>query len=129
MIVYKNEGLKIASKMKMGHVGCQKLHYHKSTQTLLIFGDKELQVYQIDQISLDLSLVSELKGHETMMTCIADLSDGFIATGDDRGTLRIWDLNSFRCQQVLKVSNTLDELALIDRTIIFGDSRLNTIQL
>lgn len=52
----------------------------------------ELPVYAIDKKSLDLSLLKTLSGHDTIITSIADLSEGLIVTGDDRGTMKVWDL-------------------------------------
>jgi WD40 repeat protein len=64
-------------------------------------------VFQIDSLSLDMSHLTELVGHQTTVTAITDLQEGLVATGDDKGTVRIWDLTKMRCQQVLKVGNSL----------------------
>lgn len=127
--IYKNEGLKVCSRMRLGHVGAKKMHYHRHTQTLLLLGSNELPVYLVNPLSLDLSLLGELQGHTTIITCITNLSEGFIVSGDDRGTLRIWDLNNLRCQQVLKVAKSLSLLDCIESTLIMADSRLNMMQL
>lgn len=55
-------------------------------------------------MSLDLSLLNTLTGHDTIVTAISDLSEGLVVTGDDRGTMKVWDLQSLRCQQVIKVA-------------------------
>jgi len=36
--LYRNEGMKLASKLKLGHVGAQKIHYNRCTQTILLVG-------------------------------------------------------------------------------------------
>jgi hypothetical protein len=38
LYIYKNDGLKLASRLKLAHVGAQKIHYNRSTQTLLLLG-------------------------------------------------------------------------------------------
>jgi hypothetical protein len=55
LVIYKNEGLKTGSKLKLGYSGAQKIHYHKLTQTILLTGVNELPVYQIDSTTFDLS--------------------------------------------------------------------------
>jgi hypothetical protein len=40
VFVYKNESLKVGSRMKTGHAGGQKIHYHQGTQTVLLYGGK-----------------------------------------------------------------------------------------
>lgn len=71
--IYANDRFKVGSRMKLDYVGAQKIHYHRSTQTILILGNNELLIFQIDQFSLDLSLLAELKGHQTIITSVADL--------------------------------------------------------
>ena len=127
--IYKNDGLKTGSKIYLKNPGAQKIHYHKNTQTLLLTGNNELPVYQIDHKTLDLSPLIELVGHQSMITSITDLSDGIVISGDDKGNLRIWDLGKMRCQQVLHVSNSLTLLEYFQGNLIFGDSRLNLIKL
>jgi WD40 repeat protein len=129
IVVYKNDGFKTGSKLKLGHSGAQRVHYQKHTQTILLTGNNELPVYQIDPKTLDLSLLEQLEGHQSIITSVADLDDGFVVSGDDRGSLRIWDLNHFRCQQVLKVGNTLTTLECFQGHLIFADSRLNLLHL
>jgi len=129
LVVYKNQGLKIASKLKLGNSGAQKIHYHKVTQTILLTGINELPVYQIDNYSFDLSPLALLDGHQSIITSISDLEHDLVATGDDRGTVRIWDLNKLRCQQVLKIAHSLAALQCLGHSLIFADSRLNLVQL
>lgn len=102
--------MKVGSKLKLSHVGAQKIHYNKCTQTLLLLGMNYLPVYSIDKVSLDVSLLKSLEGHDTIITSIADLDEGLIVTGDDRGTMKIWDLKNLRCQQVIKVANTINKI-------------------
>ncbi len=65
--------MKVGSKLKLSHVGAQKIHYNKCTQTLLLLGMNYLPVYSIDKVSLDVSLLKSLEGHDTIITSIADL--------------------------------------------------------
>lgn len=109
----------------MGYSGAQKIHYHRQTQTILMTGVNELPVYQIDSCSFDLSTVAHLQGHQSIITSISDLEEGLVATGDDRGSVRIWDLNKMRCQQVLKIAHTLTDLQCFGNNLIYADSRLN----
>jgi hypothetical protein len=74
LYIYRNDGLKVGSRLKLAHVGAQKIHYNRSTQTLMLLGMNELPVYAIDKLSLDLSLLKTLSGHDTIITSIADLS-------------------------------------------------------
>ena len=97
LYIYQNDGFKVGSRQKVGHVGAQKIHYNRGTQTLLLLGMKELPIYSIDSMSLDLSLLRQLVGHSTIITSIADLDEGLVVTGDDRGTMRTWDLKNLRC--------------------------------
>lgn len=71
--VYHNDGMKRASRLKLNHTGAQKIHYNRTTQTILLMGSNELPVYTIDSKSLDLSLIKNLEGHETIITCISDI--------------------------------------------------------
>ena len=93
--------------MKLGLSGILKMHYHENSQTILLTGSNKVPVLQIDALSLDLSHLTELVGHQTTVTAITDLQDSLVATGDDKGTVRIWDLTKMRCQQVLKVGSSL----------------------
>ena len=129
LYVYRNDGLKAGSKVKLAIAGAQKIHYHRRTQTLLLLGSKSLPVYQIDTLSLDPTLVKELEGHETIITAVADLIDGTIVTGDDRGNLRIWDLNALRCYQTFRIASFITRLACLNYSLFFSDSRLNQLQL
>lgn len=87
-----------------------------------------MPVYAIDKFSLDLSLLKNLSGHDTIISSIADLSDGLIVTGDDRGTMKVWDLQSLRCQQVIKVANTINKIECIGSNLIYSDSRINLLK-
>ena len=111
LIVYRNDGLKVGSKLKLGLSGAQKIYYHKFTQTLLLVGNNTLPVYQIDPQSYDLSLLADMEGHQSVITSVTDLGDEFIVSGDDRGVLRIWNLSNLRCHQVLKIASALIELS------------------
>lgn len=73
LYIYENLGFKVGSRLKLSHVGAQKIHYNKCTQTLLLLGMNELPVYSIDKSSLDASLLKNLSGHDTIITSIADL--------------------------------------------------------
>jgi hypothetical protein len=57
LYIYRNDGLKSGSKARLSHVGAQKIHYHRNTQTVLLLGSKTLSVYQIDALSLDSTLL------------------------------------------------------------------------
>lgn len=89
----------------------------------------ELPVYLIDKSSLDVSLLKNLSGHNTIITSIADLDEGLIVTGDDRGTMKIWDLKTLRCQQVIKVANTINKIECIGSTLLYADSRINIMKI
>lgn len=121
--------MKQASRLRLGHVGAQKLYYNRSTQALLLLGRNELPVYTIDAVSLDLTLLKNLVGHETVITAVADLQGGLIVSGDDRGSMRVWDLNTLRCQQVIKVANSINQLESIGQNLLFSDSRLNLLRI
>lgn len=71
--IYSNDGFKIGSRMKLDYVGAHKIHYHRSTQTILVLGNNELLIFLIDQFSLDLSLLAELQGHQSIITSVTDL--------------------------------------------------------
>jgi len=129
LYIYRNSRLKVGSKVKLSITGAQKIHYHRNTQTLLLLGSKILPVYQIDTLTLDPILVKELEGHETIITSVADLMDGTIVTGDDRGNLRIWDLNALRCYQTFRIANFITHLVCLNYSLFFSDSRLNQLQL
>ena len=73
----------------------------------MLTGSNKVPVLQIDTLSLDLSHLTELVGHQSTVTAIADLHGSLVITGDDKGTVRIWDLTKMRCQQVLKVGQSL----------------------
>ncbi len=85
-------------------------------------------MYAIDKFSLDLSLLKTLSGHDTIISSAADLSDGLIVTGDDRGTMKVWDLQSLRCQQVIKVARTINKIECIGSNLIYSDSRINLLK-
>ena len=51
--------------------GCHTLYYNKFTQVIIPLGyKKNIPLYSIDSKSLDVSLLSELKGHQTIVTAI-----------------------------------------------------------
>lgn len=50
-----------------------------------------------------------------------------IVTGDDIGHLKLWDLNYMRCLQSIKIAKSLTKLSCNDGTLIYADSRINTI--
>lgn len=50
-----------------------------------------------------------------------------IVTGDDIGFLKLWDLNYMRCLQSIKIAKGLTQLSCSDNTLIYADSRINTI--
>ena len=51
-----------------------------------------------------------------------------IVTGDDTGCIRVWDLRTLKCVQVVKVARWLSYLLYIPESkLIFTDSRINLI--
>ena len=129
LYIYENKGKKLGSRLKLSHVGAQKIHYNKYTQTLLLLGMNELPLYSIDKISYDASLLTTLKGHDTIITSIADLGEGLIITGDDRGFMKVWDLKNMRCQQVIKVANTINKIECIGNNLLYSDTRINMMKI
>jgi len=50
-----------------------------------------------------------------------------IISGDDIGHLKLWDLNYMRCLQSIKIAKNLTQLSCSDGTLVYSDSRINTI--
>lgn len=126
LILYQN--FREITRMPLGHAGCHTLHYNKTTQTLIPIGYKiSVSVYQIHPEYFDFTLVAELKGHSSLVTCVSDVDNtSLIVTGDDTGSIRVWDLRTLKCVQVVKVARWLSYLLYIHESkLIFTDSRIN----
>jgi hypothetical protein len=71
--VYRNQEFKKTSKLRLNYLASQ-IHYNRHTQTLLLLGQKSLPIYAIDALSLDLSLIACLHGHESIITAITNIT-------------------------------------------------------
>lgn len=87
-----------------------------------------ISVYEIDTKTFDINLVTQLQAHSSILTCAANLpGTSMIISGDDIGHLKLWDLNYMRCLQSIKIAKSLTQLSCSDGTLVYADSRINTI--
>jgi hypothetical protein len=111
--------------------GCHTLYYNRFTQIIIPLGYKDtIPLYSIDSQSLDVSLLHELKGHQTIVTSITEIDQSdIIFTGDDRGNVIVWTLTDIRCQQSIRVANWINSLKCFGNMLYYGDARINKIEL
>ena len=89
-----------------------------------------VNVYEIDQLSYQLVTVADLEGHKSIVTAVTSIpKSSVIATGDDQGYVRLWDLAYMRCFQVVRLAREIRMLKCLDSWLIFGDKRVNMIAL
>lgn len=89
-----------------------------------------IPVYSINNKSFDLSLICELRSHQTIVTSITEIPEtDIIFTGDDRGNVIVWTLTNMRCQQIIKIANWIGNLKCLGNKMIYSDDRLNIIPL
>jgi hypothetical protein len=119
------------AKVNLSPSGCHTLYYNRFTQIIIPLGYKNtIPLYKIDSQSLDVSLLHEMKGHQTIVTSITEIDErDIIFTGDDRGNVIVWTLSDMRCQQLIRVANTINCLKCIGNRLYYGDSRINVIDL
>lgn len=43
--------------------------------------------------------------------------------------MKIWDLKNLRCQQVIKVANTINKIECIGSNLLYSDSRINIMKI
>ncbi len=117
--------------MNLSPSGCHTLYYNRFTQIIIPLGYKDtIPLYSIDSQSLDVSLLHELKGHQTIVTSITEIDQSdIIFTGDDRGNVIVWTLTDIRCQQSIRVANWINSLKCFGNMLYYGDARINKIEL
>lgn len=85
-----------------------------------------IPVYTVHPTYHDFTQVSELVGHSSLVTCIADIENSLICTGDDIGFIRVWELRTMKCIQVVKAARWLSHILYVKESkLIFTDSRVN----
>lgn len=107
------------------------MHYNNLTQCLLVLSyNSVIQVYRIESGLFDVDLLSQLRGHKSIVTCIDSVAtSSLVVTGDDIGEVRIWELNYMRCLQVVSIAKSFRSLAFIGDRLLFSDGRINILQL
>jgi WD40 repeat protein len=126
-LVLYNKSTKVA-ELALGRPGCHTVHYNNAAQVLIPIGYRiSIPVYSVHPDYFDFTLVAELVGHSSLVTCVCDIENSsMICTGDDVGCIRVWDLRMMRCIQVVKAARWLGHLLYIpDEKLIFTDSRVN----
>jgi hypothetical protein len=59
------------ARVNLSPSGCHTLYYNRFTQIIIPLGYKDtIPLYNIDSQSLDVSLLHEMKGHQTVVTSI-----------------------------------------------------------
>lgn len=119
------------ARVNLSPSGCHTLYYNRFTQIIIPLGYKDtIPLYNIDSQSFDVSLLHELKGHQTIVTSITEIDESdIIFTGDDRGHVIVWTLTDMRCQQMIRVANWINSLKCIGNRLYYGDTRINVITL
>ena len=87
----------------MAHGGIHSMIYSTSYQTLITAGyEKSINLIQIDPEFLDYGVIGKLTGHTAMITAIQVIEKSpMVISGDDQGTIKLWDIRSLKCLQTL----------------------------
>jgi WD40 repeat protein len=114
----------------LGSSGCHSLHYNRLTQSLVPLGySNVVPVYSL-QGQFDAELQFVLRGHKSIITCVDSLGHNtLMATGDDTGEIRIWELSYMRCVQSIKLAKWLGGIRFVGEQLLYTDSRVNLLQL
>jgi WD40 repeat protein len=62
---------------------------------LLLSGGADRTMNVFDMTNYD--CVKKIDGHSAAVNCLLALPGGYFASGSDENTLKVWDLNGFRC--------------------------------
>lgn len=111
--------------------GIHSLLCFKTYQVLVTAGyENSISVYQINPIFLDHDLLGKLVGHNSMVTAIQCIEKTpLLVSADDNGTLKLWDIRSFKCVQTVDVGSKTVITRILDiggcGKICFLGSRVN----
>ena len=79
--------------------------------------------------NLSFSLIKTLYDHSGKISCIIELNDTRIATGSDDCFLKIWNIQSFKCEKTYNINNKLLCLFEFEPNMILIGNDKNNIEL
>ena len=129
MLLIYQQGRQKAT-ISLGNSACHTLHYNKLTQSLIpLTYSNIVSVYTL-QGQFDVEMRFVLRGHKSIITCVDSVEhNSLIATGDDSGEIRIWELTYMRCIQSIKLTKWLGGIKFIGNHLLYSDSRINLLKL
>jgi WD40 repeat protein len=80
---------------------------------LLLSGDVGNTIYVFDVTNYD--CVKKIEAHSAAVNCLLPLPGGYFASGSDDNTIKIWNLNDFKCVNMLKYFRRSDTFLLLLR--------------
>ncbi|CAD8098769.1 unnamed protein product [Paramecium sonneborni] len=126
--------IKIVVSLKE-HGGIHSLIYSYYYQIFITCGySTYINVYEINPKFHDVTMIGKLSGHTSMLTSIQMIGRSpVLISGDDGGTLRLWDIRTFSCLQSLNFGRKTQITKLLDLSdqsmICFLGSRVNLLKL
>ncbi|KAL4492632.1 hypothetical protein ABPG72_007745 [Tetrahymena utriculariae] len=94
--------------------GIHNLQYSYNHQMIITAGYEQIiYLYSIDPVNIEYRQEGRLIGHSSMVTALQQIQNTeMIASADDQGVLKIWDIRSFGCLQTIQlfIKSTINQI-------------------
>lgn len=117
----------------MSNRGIHTVHFSNTYQILLSCGyETKIDVLEVNPEFFDISVKGTLVGHESMISTFIPIEKTpMVASADDKGKIKIWDIRSYKCIQTVDFGDQVFISRIVNLVevgkLVFTGSRINVI--